>query len=195
MNTGSSDPFIEKIRSITRDISELQDFKEEGLRSAAVLFPFVKIENEWQVLFIHRAEAGEFHRGEVAFPGGAREAVDHSLADTAIRETKEELGIAPAAISVLGFLPPSGTISRYWVTPIIGMVDWPVTTQINPAEVKHYFTIPFVWLADSLHWKEHEIDVPGRGRVLTIDYLNYQGEHLWGITAKITNNLLSRLTK
>ncbi len=195
MPAAVSDPFIDCIRKVSRPLEELTDFREEGLRPAAVLFSFVKMQGQWHVLFIHRAEKGEFHRGEVAFPGGGRENQDKTLLETALRETNEELGISQTAITPLGFMAPMPTISRYWVTPILAVIEWPVSTQIEPEEVKHFFTIPYAWLADTENWQEHVIKIPGRGEVLTIDYSLYKGEHLWGITARITNTLVELLKK
>lgn len=187
--------FIEQIQNVIEPLDSLSNFQIDGLRPAAVLFPFVKVGEDWQVLFIHRADKGEFHKGEVAFPGGGRESSDVSLIDTALRETWEELGIEPGKIKSLGYLPPMPTISRYWVTPIIGVIDWPTPLTINHDEVKHTFTVPFNWLADQANWQEHEIEIPDRGKVLTIDYRRYQDEHLWGITARITNILIERKNK
>jgi 8-oxo-dGTP pyrophosphatase MutT (NUDIX family) len=195
MATGQLNPFIEQIKSVLEPLEKIGDFQADGLRSAAVLLPFVKVEDQWHVLFIHRAEKGEFHRGEVAFPGGGREIGDQTLVETAKRETWEELGISTDKIRAIGFLPPMPTISRYWVTPIIGTVDWPTPVQINVEEVKHFFTIPYQWLADPVNWQEHELDIPERGKVLTIDYRRYKDEHLWGISARITNLLIERLNK
>ncbi|MPM12641.1 putative Nudix hydrolase NudL [bioreactor metagenome] len=195
MATGQLNPFIEQIKSVLEPLEKISDFQADGLRSAAVLLPFVKIADEWHVLFIHRADKGEFHRGEVAFPGGGREIGDHTLVETAKRETWEELGISTERIHAIGFLPPIPTISRYWVTPIIGIIDWPTPILVNPEEVKHFFTIPYKWLADPENWQEHELDIPERGKVLTIDYRRYQEEHLWGISARITNLLIERINK
>lgn len=187
--------FIEQIQKVLEPLDTLTNTQVDGLRPASVLFPFVRVGEGWEVLFIHRADKGEFHRGEVAFPGGGREKSDTTLIDTALRETWEELGIDPGKIRSLGYLPPMPTISRYMVTPIIGIVDWPTSMVINNEEVKHYFTVPFTWLGDPKNWQEHEIEIPDRGKVLTIDYQRYQDEHLWGITARITNILIERLNK
>lgn len=186
---------LEQIQNAIEPLEHIGNFQADGLRSAAVLFPFVKVAEDWHVLFIHRADKGEFHRGEVAFPGGGREKDDDSLIETALRETNEELGISSDKIHVFGYLPPMPTISRYWVTPIVGTIDWPTPVQINPVEVKHTFTIPYRWLSNEANWQEHELDIPDRGKVLTIDYQRYQNEHLWGITAKITNILIDRVKK
>ncbi len=193
MTTEQSTQFVEQIKNVVEPLENIGDFQADGLRSAAVLLPFVKVAEKWHVLFIHRAEKGEFHRGEVAFPGGGREIYDRTLVETAKRETWEELGISNNRIRTFGFLPPMPTISRYWVTPIIGTIDWPTSIKINPDEVKHYFTIPFQWLADPENWQEHELDVPELGKVLVIDYRHYQEEHLWGVTARIINSLIERL--
>ncbi len=193
MISDNNDSLISTITSVLDPIENLQNFNEDGLRSAAILLPLIKVEDKWHILYIHRAENGDFHSGEVAFPGGSREKNDLTLTETALRETYEELGIPSKEITVLGFLPPMTTISKFYVTPIVGKINWPTKIEINSSEVKHYFFVPIEWLNNSVNWKEHEIEIPGRGKIKTIDYKLFQSEHLWGITARITRILLDRI--
>ena len=181
---------IEHVQKVLPSIGKLAVNQIDGLRPAAVLLLLVKIDKQWNLLFIHRAEIGEMHRGEVAFPGGAKEGYDRDLVETALRESQEEIGINPERVKVLGFLPSLNTVSRYLVTPIVGTVTWPFEIQQNWQEVERVFTIPLEWLANVDHWQEVERDLSNRGKVRVIDYQEYDGEHLWGVTARITKFFL-----
>jgi 8-oxo-dGTP pyrophosphatase MutT (NUDIX family) len=185
--------FLETVKNSILPISASQNLKVEGLRPAAVLMPLVLEEGKWKLLFIRRSDIGEFHRGEVAFPGGGMEFSDDDLVKTALRETSEELGIAEQHIRVLGFLPSLSTVSNYLVTPIVGYLDWPIKLRLEKQEVVKVFTIPSQWLSDHENWKNREIDIPGRGMITAVVYKEYKGETLWGLSARMTLDLMDRI--
>ncbi|HET6771443.1 MAG TPA: CoA pyrophosphatase, partial [Actinomycetota bacterium] len=68
---------------------------------AAVIVPVIDVD-EPTLLFTKRTVTVRDHKGEISFPGGARHPEDPDLLSTALRETREELGIAPDAFEVLG---------------------------------------------------------------------------------------------
>lgn len=185
--------YIEKIRNSILPISELSTVQLDGIRSAAVLVPLVWEEDQWRLIFIHRSEAGRLHSGEVSFPGGAMETMDRDLVDTALRETKEEIGIPPHTVEILGLLSPLISVTNYHVTPIVGLVQWPQKLTLDQHEVMRAFTIETDWLSDSENWQEREVDLPLRGKVKSIFYNEYKGEILWGLTARMTQNFLHRI--
>jgi 8-oxo-dGTP pyrophosphatase MutT (NUDIX family) len=185
--------FIQHVIDSLSPLNNLKILQQDGLRPAAVLVPLIWEEEEWKLLFIHRAEIGEFHRGEVAFPGGGEEKIDTDLISTALRETKEELGIISENIKVLGFLNSISSVSNYLVTPIVGEVTWPTNVEINPEEVTRIFTIPVNWLKDTANWAEKEIYLPIKGNIKTIKFKEFDGEDLWGLTARITVDFILRI--
>ena len=69
------------------------------------------------MLFTQRTLLVRDHRGQIAFPGGVRDPEDAHLLATALRETEEEIGLAPEAVEVLGTLPAVATITGYHITP------------------------------------------------------------------------------
>ena len=84
------------------------------------------------------------------------------------------------------------TITRYRVTPVVGVVPWPFQARLAPAEVGRLFTIPLSWLADRLNWGEQPVTVEGVERPFTVLwYHSYDGEVLWGASARITQIFLS----
>ena len=164
-------------------------------RKAAVLLPLVEIDTAWHLLFIRRAEhPDDRHSGQVAFPGGASEPGDRDAQATALRETHEEIGIESASISVIGTLDTYVTSSRYEVTPVVGCMRWPAPLDPAPEEVARVFTIPLQWLADrdNLEIRNRTVrrdNIPKKPHPV-LYFKRYDGETLWGASARMTVNLL-----
>jgi 8-oxo-dGTP pyrophosphatase MutT (NUDIX family) len=163
-------------------------------RCAAVLVPLIRIDHGWHLLLIKRSETVVDHKGQVAFPGGACETEDISLEATAIRETAEEIGIQAQDIRILGRLRDLVTVSGFCVAPIVGVIKWPYQLSLSLDEVSRAFTIPLLWLTDSENRDIHMLNRLGT-EVEVIYYRPYEGEVLWGATARMVNNLLEALGK
>jgi 8-oxo-dGTP pyrophosphatase MutT (NUDIX family) len=161
-------------------------------RPAAVLIPLLKEQDQWHVLFIRRTKVdGDIHSGQVALPGGGLEKNDLSLAATALRETNEELGILPDDIKILGQLNEFIAISNYRVTPFVGTLTWPYPIIQAKEEVARWFTIPLRWLADPTNRSVQRRTLPNDlGEVGVIYYQKYDGELLWGLSARIITEFL-----
>ena len=162
-------------------------------RRAAVLVPLLKTASGWDVLFIVRTHTVAEHKGQVAFPGGTMDPEDISLADTALREAQEEVGLNPANVRILGSLPDFYTISNYLITPFVGVIDWPFKILPSLEEVSRVFTIPLVWLAAPIHYEERPYIRPESVYENVIFYQPYDGEILWGATARIMLTFLEIL--
>lgn len=156
------------------------------LRSAAVLIPLTYFQNEWHILFTRRTDRVESHKGQVSFPGGAS---DEGETDeqTALRETEEEIGVHAEDIKVIGKLSRMITISKYQVRPVAGVIPFPYAFKIQNAEVARVFTIPLLWLANKNNFWEFTLRDPNRS---VIAYHPFDGELLWGATARMTVNFL-----
>jgi hypothetical protein len=61
---------------------------------------------------------------------------------TALREAEEEIGLDPSLVQVLGRLPAFHTVSGYRVTPVVGLIPWPLSLRPDPTEVAEVFTLP-----------------------------------------------------
>ena len=170
--------------------SEIGVVEESELKCAAVLVPLVWQDDEWHLLYTRRTDTVESHKGQVSFPGGACDDGETTPEQTALREADEEIGLKPTDITVLGRLSDMITVSYYQVTPVVGVVKWPIVSQVGEAEVARVFTIPLGWLANpSNRWQFDRSDSK-RG---LIAYHPYDGELLWGATARMTVDFLNVL--
>lgn len=170
--------------------SEIALTEETRLKCAAVLIPLVWYDEEWHLLFTRRTDTVESHKGQVSFPGGGCDEGETTPEQTALREADEEIGLNPNDVRVLGRLTNLITITYFRVTPVIGVVKWPNVFRVGEHEVARIFTIPLLWLANpSNRW---QFEMPGRARSL-IAYHPYDGELLWGATARMTVDFLNVL--
>jgi 8-oxo-dGTP pyrophosphatase MutT (NUDIX family) len=163
------------------------------LRKAAVLIPLVCERGALSLLFTRRTDTVHDHKGQVAFPGGTVELQDPSMDDTALRETFEEIGIPPEEVCVLGRMPQYPTITGYMITPVVGLIPWPYDLRFSDQEVSRVFTIPLSWLADPENREEKEMTFPDGRRERVVIFCPYQGEKVWGVTARITLSFLKVL--
>jgi len=170
--------------------AEIDLNEETRLRCAAVLIPLAWHDEEWHLLFTRRTDRVESHKGQVSFPGGACDEGETTPEETALREAEEEIGLNPNDIKVLGRISNMITITYFRVTPVVGVIKWPAVFRVGEHEVARIFTIPLRWLANpSNRW---EFEMPGRNRRL-IAYHPYDGELLWGATARMTVDFLKVL--
>ncbi|MFN8435493.1 MAG: CoA pyrophosphatase [Anaerolineales bacterium] len=180
----------DRSRVETDGYAEIPIHPDLQLKCAAVLVPLVFFQNEWHVLYTRRTDRVESHKGQVSFPGGACDEGETTPEETALREADEEIGLNPKDVKVIGKLSRMVTISKFKVTPVVGIIPFPYAFKTSGAEVARVFTMPLLWLANrNNYW---EFSMPGSGRTL-LAYHPYDGELLWGATARMTVNFLSLL--
>jgi 8-oxo-dGTP pyrophosphatase MutT (NUDIX family) len=159
----------------------------EGLVRASVLVPIVDRAAALAVLFTQRTEHLTAHSGQVAFPGGRAEPHDAGPEATALRETREEIGLDPGRIEVLGCLPEYVTRTGFRVTPVVGLVTPPFALDPDPGEVARVFEVPLDFLLDPANHMRDSRVWEGETRWF---YTMRYGEHtIWGATAAIVVNL------
>jgi 8-oxo-dGTP pyrophosphatase MutT (NUDIX family) len=159
------------------------------LRRAGVLVPlFVRDVKLW-ILFTRRTESVEHHRGQISFPGGAEEPGDESLFATAVRETQEELAVAPSDIVALGALSPIVTVTNFYVEPYAAAVPQPYVWKPAEAEIAEVIEAPIAALMDPAILEQK----PMPGRDEPILFYHYGKHVIWGATARILAELLEAL--
>ena len=108
---------------------------------------------------------------------------DRSPADTALREAEEEIGLDPACVEVVGYLPAYRTVTGFLVTPVVAIVTPPVDLRPDPDEVAEVFEVPLSFLLDSANHKRHTIQL--QGKVRDFFAVPYGDRFIWGATAGI----------
>ena len=161
------------------------------LRDAAVLIPVVDRGDEASVILTKRAETLANHSGQVAFPGGRIDPSDASPEDAALREAEEEIGLARAAVEVIGIADRYRTVTGFEVTPVVGVVPPGLPLAPHPGEVADMFEAPLYYLLRP----EHQVvrSAMWRGRERHYYEIEYEGRRIWGATAAMIVNLSRRL--
>jgi len=164
-------------------------------RNASVLIPMLRQNGVWHILYIRRtSNSNDPHSGQVAFPGGGSDPGDRDAEDTALREANEELGLRPADVRILGRLMDFITVTGYRVTPIVASIPWPYPFVLEAKEVSRAFTIPLDWLVDPANHEESLRALPAPYQPVSVIYFKtYDGETLWGASARFTIELVNIL--
>ena len=158
---------------------------------AAVLIPIVAHHTAASVLLTRRTDHLHHHAGQISFPGGRRDPGDTSAIDTALRETREEVGITSEHIEVLGVLPAFHTPSGFSITPIVGLLHPPLNLALDAFEVAEAFEVPLTFLAGMQNYQRHRIQIAERER--EVFAVPYSGRFIWGATAGMLAELASFL--
>jgi len=161
-----------------------------GRRPAAVLLPLFRQQGRDFVLFTRRTQDVRHHRGEISFPGGGREAGDADLLETALRETEEELGIAPADVEVLGRLDDFCSVHGYHVTPFVGRIASADGLRTDPGEIAEVIELSIEELCDPVIFRTE--DWNHRGRAHPVHFFSIGPHEVWGLTAAILLQFLRR---
>jgi 8-oxo-dGTP pyrophosphatase MutT (NUDIX family) len=160
---------------------------DREIRPAAVLVPVVDRGDELTVLFTKRTAHLHDHAGQISFPGGRTEARDPTPGDTALRETAEEIGLAPDRVAILGRLSDYTTVTGYRVTPVVGLVTPPFELKLDDFEVAEVFEVPLAFLLDPANHQRNLVIHEGRERHYYA--MPYGRHYIWGATAGMLMNL------
>lgn len=162
-----------------------------GRRPASVLLLFDPSSAQLPLLFMLRSSDLRQHAGQIAFPGGGREAGDDDVIATALREAHEEVGIEPGNVDVIGVLPAFDTaVSNRWLTPVVGLQRDVWTLRPDPIEVAELFRVDLDALLDAPH-EVRTFERDGIERV--VHFYTVDGRVIWGVTGAILHELLRRL--
>jgi 8-oxo-dGTP pyrophosphatase MutT (NUDIX family) len=160
---------------------------------AAVLVGLVPRADGLHVLLTRRTDHLRDHAGQISFPGGRSEADDADAVATALREAQEEVGLAPDRVEVLGHLPDYTTVTRYVVTPVVGLIHPPFDLALDAFEVAEAFEVPLPFLMTPAHHRRHAFQYDGGQREflsMPWRYADRETEYfIWGATAAMLRNL------
>lgn len=164
--------------------------KPKEARQAAVLVPLYVDAGELWTVLTKRSDRLPHHRGQIAFPGGVRE-IGEDPWTAALRESEEELGLDARKILRLGELDESETPSGFRIIPCVGAVPFPLETEINHEEIAEVFSVPLLAFADYRVVEEQLVRIDGVERVIRVYHVG--SRQVWGLTARIVQNLMTRL--
>ena len=182
-------PFFQELRAKLEQ-SPGKPFHLPGvtLRESAVLVPLFLREGAPYALFTKRPTTLRQHAGQISFPGGSRDPEDASPLHTALRETREELGLPETHVEVLGMLDEIPTLTGFRIVPFVGAIPPDFAYVPSEAEVSEVIEVPLSHLMnpgfrrkERRKWNDREYDL----------YFYDYGEHIiWGATAHILTDLL-----
>ena len=171
---------------------QLQPAAGPTARQASVLLLLWRQDEALRFVLTRRAQGLRGHSGQVSLPGGRREPGDADAAATALRETREELGIAEGAVRPLGWLgeiyiPPSDFVVR----PLVGALDAAPRFRPCAAEVAEVLCVP---LAQLFEGERKRVSLRrAQGRDARIPWYALEGHMVWGATAMLLSEFEWRL--
>ena len=174
---------------------DLADLAGPKLTPAAVLVPITR-GREPGVLLTQRTAHLSKHAGQVSFPGGRIDPQDASPEAAALRETEEEIGLAPDRVELVGRLPDYVTGTGFRITPVVGLLPpgeglAALGLNLSAEEVEQVFELPFSVLLDPTAPQRRRAEFRGRWREFWV--WPHPSFYIWGATAGILLNLAARL--
>ena len=174
------------------DLNDAPSPTGRTLKPAAVLALLRQDGEVLSILFTRRADHLQAHAGQVSFPGGRQMVGRETLAECALRETEEEIGLAQHHVRLLGRWESYETVTGYEVTPFLGVAAAGIPLCADPGEVAEIFETPFEFLMnpDNHRLEEREF----RGRLRRYYAMPWRGRYIWGATAGMLKALSRRWT-
>jgi 8-oxo-dGTP pyrophosphatase MutT (NUDIX family) len=159
----------------------------EGLRAAGVLVPLRSVGDGINVVLARRTERVPHHKGQVCFPGGSLDREDSDLLETALREAREEVGIARSDVEVLGAMDSVLTVTGFCIRPYVARIPARTAFSLDDFEMAEVFEAPLEVFARFDLYRCAESTF--RGRENKVYFFDYDGRTIWGATATILHRL------
>jgi 8-oxo-dGTP pyrophosphatase MutT (NUDIX family) len=160
-------------------------------RRAAVLVLLYPLDNDVAVPLTVRASGLARHAGQISLPGGAADEGE-TLAQAALRETSEEIGVDPATVRVLGELTPVHVlVSGFTLHPVVGVTDERPAFIAAPGEVDEIVEVPVADLRDASRIRRGTR--VREGVAVEYPYFDLRGHQVWGATAMVLGEFITLL--
>ena len=163
------------------------------LMHAAVLLPLFERDGGYHLVLTRRSYQLTRDGGVICFPGGGVESSDPDLTQTALRETYEEIGVAPEDVRVLGAIEPYFTRYGFAIHPVVGLIPAEYPYRPSESEVDEIIEAPLDALYDPSNLR-HEGQLRPEGLVNRFTYV-YQGRIIYGATAQMLSRLLELIAE
>jgi 8-oxo-dGTP pyrophosphatase MutT (NUDIX family) len=165
----------------------------DSCTKAGVLILLYPHREKLHLVLTKRTERMRYHQAQISFPGGRKE-LDESLSQAALREAREELGILPDSVRILGeltplYIPPS----NYCIYPVVATTPQRPVFSPSPKEVSEAIEIPLAHLLDPKNKREEEWEI--RDMRVTVPFFAFEGHTVWGATAMVLAELLDLVRK
>lgn len=168
---------------------EKKTISTDGLTPSAVLIPLFEKDGRCHILFTKRTDHLHHHKGQISFPGGGRHEDDRSILETALRESREEIGLQESDVEILGEMDDAATLtSFYHIVPFVGLIPYPYDFKPDKFEVREVFSLPLDDLMNRAV-KKSENYTFGDIKVEMFSY-ELDGRYIWGATAWMLGQLI-----
>ena len=162
-----------------------------GMMPPAVMILLYPKNGEYCILLNKRSEQVEHHKGEISFPGGARDPEDRDSLETALRETEEEMGINREDVTVIGEMDEVATRSNFRVQVFTGTIEYPYTFNPSAIEIAEVLEFPVSALIDPVN---RRAETRWENGELVTSYSYVHEEHVvFGATARILQSCIEIL--
>jgi 8-oxo-dGTP pyrophosphatase MutT (NUDIX family) len=171
---------------------DVLEHEEPGATPAAVLVAVVERPRPTVILTL-RPDTMRKHPGQVSFPGGRIDPEDDGPIAAALREAREEIGLPPDQVEIVGIADRYRTITGFEVTPVVGVVPPGLPLAPHPGEVAALFEAPLDYLLDPGNQRLRQAEY--RGVMRSYYEVEWEGRRIWGATAAMIVNLSRRLER
>jgi len=168
-------------------INEIE--KRNPLKAGVMALFYPNQAHETMLILILRKTYKGVHSGQIGFPGGKKENVDHSMQDTALRETYEEIGVRPSSISVCRqltkvYIPPS----NFWVYPFLGITEVHPKFKRQESEVEELLPVKVEDILDDSKIVTRKFPTPS-GKEFEAPGFLFDDKVVWGATGMMLNEV------